>query len=45
MFDSDWNIGNKQRIYEVNHIVALPVLAVLPSGIVGMHIMKAMDAE
>lgn len=30
LFDSDKNIGNKQRICGDNHIAALPVLAVLP---------------
>jgi len=38
LFGSDKNIGNKQRVWEENQALCLPVLAVLPSGIVGMGV-------
>ena len=40
MFDSDKNTGNKQRNYEENQMVALPVLAILPGKIAGMHVRR-----
>jgi hypothetical protein len=40
LFGLDKNIGNKQRIWEENQALGLPVLAVLPSEIVGMHVRR-----